>query len=184
MCKVLRVSESGYYKWKRTGNKPKAWQLLLVKIHEILDEHPDNRNYGIERIMTALQQKGHTPSRSTVIRAMRKGNLLHKSHRSPDGLTKADKRAQRPENLLKRDFTASQPNEKWLTDITQVPCSNGKLYIAPIFDCFGGEIISLSMASNMNKELCIKAVNEAYKIRKPGNGVIIHSDAGSQYTSE
>jgi transposase InsO family protein len=184
MCKALNVSETGYYKWKRSSNKPKAWQLLLVKIHQILDEHPDNSNYGIERIMLALLQRGVKTSRSTVVRAMHKGNLLHKSHRSPDGLTKADKKAQRPENILKRDFIASRPNEKWLTDITQVPCSDGKLYIAPIFDCFGGEIISLAMDNNMKKELCIQAVKDAYKKRNPGNGVIIHSDAGSQYTSD
>lgn len=74
------------------------------------------------------------------------------SHRSSDGLTKADKKAMRPQNLLKRDFTAKKPNEKCLTDITQIPCKGGKLYIAPIFDCFGGEIISLEMDTNMKKE--------------------------------
>ena len=184
MCKVLGVSETGYYKWKRTLYKPRAWQLLLVKIHDILDEHPDNSNYGIERILIALEQRGTKASRSTVIRAMRKGNLLHKSHRSPDGLTKADKKAQRPENLLQRNFASTKPNEKWLTDITQVPCSDGKLYIAPILDCFGGEIVSMAMDDNMKKELCIQAVEDAYKLRNPENGVIIHSDAGSQYTSE
>nr|WP_281283505.1 IS3 family transposase [Thiospirochaeta perfilievii] len=185
MCKSLNVSETGFYKWKRNRNRPKAWQLLLVQMHEILDEHPDNENYGIERMQLALKQKGIIKcSRSTVIRAMRKGNLLHKSRRSPNGLTKSDKKANRPDNVIKRDFTASKPNEKWLTDITEIPCSDGKLYVAPIFDCFGGEIISLAMDSHMRKELCINAVKEAYKLRNPGNGVIIHSDAGSQYTSE
>ena len=185
MCKSLDVSETGYYKWKRTRNRPKAWQNLLVKIHEIIDEYPDNDNYGIERIMLALNQRGiKNNSRSTVIRAMRKGNLLHKNRRSPNGLTKADKKANRPENIIQRDFTASKPNEKWLTDITEIPCSDGKLYVAPIFDCFGGEIISLAMDNHMRKDLCICAVKEAYKTRNPGNGVIIHSDAGSQYTSD
>lgn len=184
MCKALDVSETGFYKWKRTRNRPKAWQLLLVKIHEIIDEYPDNDNYGIERIMIALNQRGiKNRSRSTVIRAMRKGNLLHKNRRSPDGLTKVDKRADRPDNVIKRDFKATRPNEKWLTDITEIHCSDGKLYVAPIFDCFGGEIISLAMDNHMRKELCIDAVKEAYKVRNPGNGVIIHSDAGSQYTS-
>ena len=184
MCKVLNVSETGYYKWKRTRNKPRAWQLLLVKIHGILDEHPDNKNYGIERVLIALQQKGETVSRSTVIRAMRKGNLLHKSRRNPDGLTKADKKAQRPDNILKRNFTATRPNEKWLTDITEVPCSDGKLYVAPVLDCFGGEIVSIAMENHMKKELCIQAIEDAYKSRIPGSGVLIHSDAGSQYTSD
>lgn len=184
MCSALKVSETGYYKWKRTRNKPRAWQLLLVKIHGILDEHPDNKNYGIERVLIALQQKGETVSRSTVIRAMRKGNLLHKSRRSPNGLTKADKKAQRPDNVLKRDFSATRPNEKWLTDITEVPCSDGKLYVAPVLDCFGGEIVSIAMENHMKKELCIQAIDAAYKSRTPGSGVLIHSDAGSQYTSD
>jgi len=185
MCNALDVSETGYYKWKRTRNRPKAWQLLLVKIHEIIDEYPENDNYGIERVMLGLKQRGiKNNSRSTVIRAMRKGNLLHKSRRTPNGLTKADKKANRPENIIKRDFTATKPNEKWLTDITEIPCSDGKLYVAPIFDCYGGEIISLAMDSHMKKELCIDAVKEAYKVRNPGNGVIIHSDSGSQYTSD
>ena len=152
-------------------------------IFEIIDEHPENHNYGIDRIMIALEQRGIKKSRSTVRRAMIKGNLLHESHRSPDGLTKADKAAQRPDNIINRDFTADKENQKWLTDITQTPCKDGKLYIAPVLDCFGGEVISVAMDSNMKKELCIKAMQDAFKTRKPAPGVICHSDAGSQYTS-
>ena len=184
MCSTLKVSETGFYKWKRNRNKIKSWQLLLVEIHKILSEDPENDNYGIERIRLALEQRGIKVSRSTVIRAMRKGNLLHKSRRSPDGLTKADRKAQRPENLLKGDFSADAPNKKWLTDITQVPCKDGKLYIAPMMDCFAGEIVAVAMDDNMKKELCIKALKEAYELRKPADGLIHHSDAGSQYTSE
>ena len=183
LCKVLTVSETGYYKWKRNRNRPKAWQILLQKIYEILDEHPENHNYGIDRILQALNQRGVYPSGSTVIRAMKKGNLLHESHRSPAGLTKKDKKVQQPENIVNRDFTAKEANVKWLTDITQSPCKDGKLYIAPVMDCFGGEIISLAMDDNMKKELCIKAAKEAYKLRKPKSGFLFHSDAGSQYTS-
>lgn len=130
-----------------------------------------------------MNLKGENPSRSTARRAMKKGNLLHEDRRSPDGLTKKDKKAQRPENIVNRDFTAEKANVKWLTDITQIPCRDGKLYIAPVMDCFGGEIISLAMDSNMKKELCIKAAKEAYMLRKPKSGFILHSDAGSQYTS-
>ena len=114
---------------------------------------------------------------------MKKGNLLHESHRSPAGLTKKDKKVQQPENIVNRDFTAKEANVKWLTDITQAPCKDGKLYIAPVMDCFGGEIISLAMDDNMKKELCIKAAKEAYKLRKPKSGFLFHSDTGSQYTS-
>ena len=183
MCSSLSVSESGYYKWKRNRSRPKAWQILLSEIHMILAEHPDNENYGVERMMIALAHRGIIRSYSTVKRAMKKGNLLHESRRSPDGLTKADKKADRPDNILQKDFTASEPDKKWLTDITQVQCSDGILYIAPVLDCYRGEVVSLAMDTNMKKELCIKAISDAYELRNPGDGVIIHSDAGSQYTS-
>jgi putative transposase len=183
LCSSLSVSESGYYKWKRNRSRPKAWQLLLAEIHKILAEHPDNENYGVERMMLALAQRGIMRSYSTVKRAMKQGNLLHESRRSPDGLTRADKEADLPNNIVQQDFTASEPDTKWLTDITQVQCSDGILYIAPVLDCFRGEIVSLAMDTNMQKELCIKAISDAHELRNPGDGVIIHSDAGSQYTS-
>lgn len=183
MCRILSVNEKGYYKWLRNGDRPKKWQNLLVEIHKILDEDPDNDNYGADRMLIALTQKGIRTSLSSVRRALRNGNLMKPNHRSPDGLTKADKKAMRPQNILKRNFMAKKPDEKWLTDITQIPCKNGKLYIAPIFDCFGGEIISLAMDTNMKKELCISALEAAFKLRKPKSGVIVHSDSGSQYTS-
>ena len=183
LCSSLPVSETGYYKWKRNRGRLRAWQRLLAEIHRVLDEHEDNDNYGVARMREALWHHGIKRSYSTVKRAMAEGNLLHESRRSPDGLTKADKKAQRPKNIIRQDFTAKMPDRKWLTDITQVQCRNGKLYIAPVFDCFGGEIVSIAMDTNMKKELCMKAIANAYKSRNPGSGVIIHSDAGSQYTS-
>ena len=114
-------------------------------------------------MLIALEQKGIKTSLSSVRRAMWKGNLAKRNRRSPDGLTKADKKAMQPENLLKRDFTADEPNKKWLTDITQVNCKDGKLYIVPVFDCFSGEIVSLAMDRNMKKELCICALKAAFE---------------------
>lgn len=183
MCKALSVNERGYYKWLNNGERPKNWQSLLAEIHRILDEDPNNDNYGADRMLIALTQRGIITSLSSVRRAMRKGNLLKPNRRSPDGLKKADKKDMRPQNLLKRNFTAKAPNEKWLTDISQVQCSDGKLYIALVFDCFGGEIISLAMDTNMKKKLCISAVEAVFKLRNPCSGVLVHSDAGSQYTS-
>ena len=136
MCRALSVNERGYYKWLNNGGGSKKWQPLLAEIHKIPDEEPDNDNYGADRMLIALTQRGIMTSLSSVRRAMRKGNLLKPNRRSPDGLTKADKKAMRPQNLLKRNFTAKAPNEKWLTDISQVQSKDGKRYIAPVFDCF------------------------------------------------
>ena len=83
MCPSLSVSESGYYKWKRNRSCPKDWQPLLAKIHKILAEHPDNSNYGFERMMIALEQRGTKRSYSTVKRAMKKGKLASREPQNP-----------------------------------------------------------------------------------------------------
>lgn len=109
--------------------------------------------------------------------------MLHESHRSPDELTKKDKKAEMPENIVNYDFTAKEANVKWLTDIAQTPCKDGKLYIAPVMNCLGGEIISLTIslavADNMKKELCIQAVKDAYMLRRHKARFLFHSDVGS-----
>lgn len=113
---------------------------------------------------------------------MKKGGLLKSMRRRPQSLTKADSAAQKAENLIRRNFTAEAPNQKWLTDITQIPCADGKLYIAAVLDCCNGEIVGLSMDDNMKKELCIRAFESACR-RHGAYGMILHSDRGSQFTS-
>ena len=152
MCKVLKISESGYYRWLKNKDKPSKRQLLLVKINEILSEHPDNANYGYDRIHKALEIRGIKVSRNTVYRAMKDGNLIHKA-RKPHGITKASTVIQDKENLIKRDFTAAEPVKKLLTDITEVQCLDGKLYISPIMDCYNGEILTVEMRDNMKKRI-------------------------------
>ena len=88
ICRVLNVSESGYYRWLRNRNKLSKRQLLLVKIKEILTEHPDNDNYGYDRIHKVLKLRGIDVSRNTVYRVMKDGGLIHKE-RKPDGITNA-----------------------------------------------------------------------------------------------
>ncbi len=183
MCRVLKVSESGYYRWLRNREKRSGRELLLVKIKEIIAEHPDNDNYGVRRMRMALQQHGIDVSLRTVYRAMQEGGLIHAQKR-PRGITKATTEVQEQENLIKRDFTANMPFTKLLTDITEVLCSDGKLYVSPIMDCFSGEIIALEMRNNMKKELCIDTVKNLRSQHKLADGVILHSDRGSQYTSE
>lgn len=179
MCKALKISESGYYRWLKNQAKQTSRELLTVKIKAIIAEHPDNSNYGIERILTALSQKGITVCRQKVYRAMSESGLLHKSRR-PRGITKATTEIQEKENLIKRDFKSDKPVTKLLTDITEVQCSDGKLYVSPVMDCFNGEIIALEMRENMKKELCVDTIKQLGKL----NGAILHSDRGSQYTSE
>jgi transposase InsO family protein len=179
---VLCVNESGYYRKVRNSEKPNKTHLLSVEIENIINEHEDNKNYGVLRMMTALAQRGINVSKRTVYRAMSALGYIHKRH-IPHGITKATTEQQEQENIIKRDFTSIEPNTKYLTDVTEISCSEGKLYISPVLDCFNGEIVSLEMRDNMKKELCVATVNKLKKA-KSGKTVILHSDRGSQYTSE
>ena len=184
MCRVLKISESGYYRWLKNRAKPTARALLSVKIQAILDEHPDNDNYGVGRICTALAHRGVRVSRRTVYRTMSEMGILHRRRR-PHGITKATTEIQDRENLIKRDFKAEKPLRKLLSDITEIQCYDGKLYVSAVLDCFNGEILSVAMDSNMKKELCIRTVKELeMQYGKKLRGAIFHSDRGSQYTSE
>ena len=186
MCNVLAVSESGYYRSLKPTPKQERQHLLLVKIKNILGEHEDNRNYGVQRILLALAQikikTSYSTIYSTIYRIMKKHGLLKKVKRHPNGLTREDAAAQKSENLIQKDFKSSAPNQKWLSDITEVPCSDGKLYLSAVLDCFNGEIVGFAMDDNMRKELCIQAFENACTARN-ARGMIFHSDRGSQFTS-
>ena len=184
MCRVLKISESGYYRWLKNRGKPTARQLLSVEIQGILDEHPDNDNYGVRRMVTALAQKGVRVSTRTVYRTMSEMGIVHRRRR-PRGITKATTEIQDRENLLKRNFKAEKPLRKLLSDITEIQCFDGKLYVSAVHDCYNGEILSVAMDDNMKKELCIRTIEELRSMYgKKLKGAIFHSDRGSQYTSE
>ena len=181
LCGVLGVSESGYYRYLKNKDKPRKDELLSEAMKAILEEHPCNDNYGAPRMKQALEQRGFTAGLRKITRIMQLNGWLHTPRRRPKGLTKADPEAMASENLIKQDFGAEAPYKKLLTDITQIQCANGKLYISPILDCFNGEVLSLCMRDNMKKELCIDTVQalRRYSVKD----AILHSDRGSQYTS-
>ena len=183
MCCVLNVSEAGYYKYIKNLDKPDKDTVLSAAIMEIIGEVSFTDNYGVPRMKIALFNKGLKVGTRRLTRLMRELNLIHERKRRPKGLTKATTEVQEQENLIKQDFTADKPFTKLLTDISQIQCADGKLYISPILDCFGGEILALQMRNNMKKELCIDTIEAAAR-RYPIRGAILHSDRGSQYTSD
>ena len=183
MCKALAASESGYYQHLKSSRRPKKDEVLSVAMQEIYDLHPCNDNYGVHRMQQALEQKNIRAGIRRIKRIMRGKGWLHKPHRRPHGLTKADPETQKNENLLKQNFCSDVPYKVLLTDITQIQCYDGKLYISPIMDCYNGEILALQMNGNMKKELVMQTVEEAAK-RYPIREAILHSDRGSQYTSD
>jgi transposase InsO family protein len=180
-CEALGISESWYYRRKKRKKKGKKEHLLL-KIKEIIEEHEENKNYGARRIEMRLKQKGEEAGYGRIYRVMKEAGLIKKRKRYSKGITKEDKEAQKSENLIGQNFRAEKLNEKWVGDITEVQCYDGKIYTMAIMDCYNGEIVGLETRDNMRKELCIEGFEAACK-RRGARGMIMHTDRGSQFTS-
>ena len=185
MCRVLHISEQGYYRFLRRPERGLEDRRLLEQIYDCLREDEENgENYGVRRIIGWLRlHRGYTGGSRRIYRICREHHLTIRRQRRPNGLTKADRQAEKSENLIQRDFTAEKPNQKFLTDITEIPCADGKLYLAAVLDCFDGSIQGFHMDDNMRSELCVRALEQA--CRDGGTeGAILHSDRGSQFTSQ
>lgn len=187
-CRLLRVSRQGFYQYLARKDRPWKYQGLADAIKEILSEDECNDTYGRIRMYQALllkQPEGlHIPSERTVYRVMDQIGLSHRPKRKPNGITKADREAMKSDDLLKRDFHSDVPLKKCITDITEIKASDGKLYISAIFDCFDLSVLGLAMETNMRAELCVRTLENAFTAYPSLKGSIIHSDRGTQYTSE
>jgi transposase InsO family protein len=190
-CRVLDVTRQGFYNYVKSLGKPWKHTALAAQMQEIIAQDECNDTYGYVRMREALalkretQPEGfpHIPCERTVYRIMERLGLNHRPKRKPNGLTKADKEAQKSDDKVNRDFSAEKPLQKCVTDITETKCLDGKLYISVIEDCFDNAVLGLSMADNMRAGLCVDTLKSAC-LAYPGlRGAIVHSDRGSQYTS-
>lgn len=189
-CKALEVSRQGFYEYLK--NKDKSWKYeeLAAMMIEIREEDEYNDTYGRVRMREALLLKKEQnkldikiPEERTIYRIMQKIGISHRP-RKPKGLTRSDKEAQKSDDLLKRNFRSDEPNKKCVTDITELKASNGKLYVSAIFDCFDLLVCGLAMDTNMKAALCTETVSGALKLHPELKGAVLHSDRGSQYTSD
>lgn len=183
MARVLGVSPSGYYAWcKRVlSARAKADAALTERVRSI---HEDSRGTcGAPRIHAQLADEGIPVSRKRVARLMRESGLAGVSRRKKPGTTRRDKKARPAPDLVDREFKAKAPDRLWVADITYVPTLSGFLYLATVLDVFSRRIVGWAMAGHLRAELVVDALNMAVAQRRPGKGVIHHSDQGSQYTS-
>lgn len=185
-CKVLGVSRQGFYNYLKNKDKPWKYQWVADLIFEILKEDACNDTYGRYRMYEALKIRypdKPIPGERTIYRIMGEMGIVHRPRRKPNGITKADKEARKSDDLIKRNFRADKPLEKCVTDITEIKCSDDKLYVSAIFDCFDVTVLGLAMDTNMKAPLCVQTLKNAYNAYPGLRGAVIHSDRGAQYTS-
>jgi transposase InsO family protein len=183
MCRVLGVSVSGYYAWRKrpASQHQQDTEQLLEKIRWI---HEDSRKtYGSPRVHAQLRKQGVRCSRKRVAGLMRRHQIRAKRPRRRVRTTQREPGLPVAPNLLEQDFSAQCPNEKWVSDITYVPTGEGWLYLAVVMDLFSRRIVGWAMAVQMTSELVLQALRMACKQRKPPKGALHHSDQGSQYAS-
>lgn len=187
-CRVLHVSRQGFYQYLANKERPWKYQSLADAMLEILSEDECNDTYGRILMYQALNLKQpenvKIPSERTVYRIMEEIGICHQPGRKPNGITKADREARKSEDLLKRDFHAKEPLKKCVTDITEIKASDGKLYVSAVFDCFDSSVLGLAMDTTMKATLCVQTLENTAKAYPGICGAIIHSDRGSQYTSQ
>jgi putative transposase len=182
MCKALNVSPSGFYAWRSrpVSAREMANRELVKKIEAVY--YDSYETYGSPRVYHELKSQGIACSENRVARLMRLRGLRAKQVRRYKSTTKRNKRHPVAPNLLKRDFRADRPDHKWLTDITYIPTQEGWLYLAVILDLYNRGIVGWAMSERMTSALTIRALKMAIRERRPGDGLIHHSDQGSQYT--
>ena len=184
MCKVLKVTRSGYYAWyKRPPSLREQYnQALLEVIGKVFET--SRRTYGSPRIYAILRRHGWLCGHNRVARLMHlHGIVARRRHRRFPITTQRQPGIVPAPNLLNRDFSADQPNRKWVTDITYIDTAEGWLYLASVMDLFSRKVVGWAMSDKIDGALATNALRMAWTTRRPLKGLLHHSDQGSQFTA-
>lgn len=183
MCRVLGVSSSGYWAWSKRppSARSRADATLIDDIRRI---HGRSRGtYGVPRVHAELRSDGVACGRKRVARLMRLAGLEGVHRRRTTRTTVRDRTAAPAPDLVERSFVASAPDRLWVADITYLPTWSGFLYLAVVVDAFSRAVVGWSMASHLRTALILDALGMAIARRRPAEGLVHHSDRGTQYTS-
>lgn len=185
MCYVLRVSRSGFYGWLKRpkSERRKENEVILKAIKNLREEQPKKQVYGSPRLMRELWELGIQCGKNRVASIMKDNGIKAKTKKKFKRTTDFQHKNPIAPDLLGRKFTASAPNKAYVTDITYIWTMEGWLYLAVVLDLFSRMVVGWAMSMRINTDLVVEALNMAVSSRKPGKGLIVHSDKGSQYAS-
>lgn len=182
LCRVAGVSRSGFYAWRSRPASARA-QANAVLLEEIREIHAQSRGtYGAPRVRGQLRHRGHRVSRHRVARLMAADGLVGVHGRRKWRKGRHPKMIPAPD-LLQRDFTAERSDLRWVADITEFACEDGKLFLAAIRDLHDRSIVGWSMGERQTTDLVVAALVMALGRREPSAELLHHADHGAQYTS-
>ena len=182
MCRVLGISPSGYYAWRRRPLAARAIRDVIVSAEIDAVHRGSRRTYGAPRIHAELAARGIRVGRKRVARLMRARGIQGISRRKSVVTTQRSETGRPAPDLVDRQFTVSGPDRLWVADITYVPTWTGFLYLAVVLDAWSRRVVGWAMETHLRTGLVLAALNMAVAQRRPAE-VIHHSDQGCQYTS-
>ena len=184
LCQTLEVSRSGYYAWRSqpVSGREERQRALVLQMRSIHGER-HKQCYGSPRMCRELRSRGVRVCENTVARLMRQHGFRAASVRKFRPTTDSNHGRAVSENVLKQDFTATRPNEKWVADITYLWTQEGWLYLAAVEDLYSRKVVGWSLGERLTSELVTDALRMAIGRQWPGKSLIAHSDRGSQYAS-
>ncbi len=182
LCRLLKISRSGYYAWKNRGisSQRQREQLLLSKLVELHEKYPAS---GLNTLHHIITNGGISCSRNRLHRLMKKYNIHSVRKRAYMVTTNSKHNCPVSPNLLKRDFTASKPDTKWVGDITYIPTVEGWLYAAIVKDLCSKKVVGYAFSDRIDSNLSSAALELAVMREQPPDSLIFHSDRGVQYAS-
>jgi putative transposase len=184
LCRTLAVSPAGYYAWRE---RPPSFQeqrrAALLGLIQGIHSQVKHR-YGSRRIHAELRASHEPCSVNTVAKLMRDHDIRAKTARKFRCTTDSNHRLPVADNILDRQFDPEKPNEVWVADLTYIPTREGFYYLAVVEDLYSRRVVGWSMADTMESRLVVDALEMAVQRRLPDEGLVAHSDRGSQYASE
>ena len=184
ICEVLQFAPSTFYAAKSRPMSERAISDIVTKVAIFTVWQANYEVYGVRKMWKAMRRAGSDVGRDQVGRLMRDLGIEGVRRGKRVRTTRPDERANRPPDLVNRDFTATGPNQLWVTDLTYVPTWSGMVYVSFITDVFSRTIVGWRVASNMRTDMVLDSMEMARWSRGTRlEGLVCHSDAGSQYTS-
>lgn len=183
MCKFFEVSRSGYYDYVKRLGMPEKDAPLAAEIAQI--QKKCRNTYGYRRMQISLENKGIHRDPKTILRVIKKYGLLSEIRRRRKWV-QMGQHIHKYENLLNRNFAASRPNQKWVTDISYIHTKEGVLYLSVIRDLFDNSIVAYKTGTEQTVNLVLDTIKLAMKKEKKtvAAELQLHSDQGFQYTSQ
>jgi len=183
LCRVLGVSESGYFAWKHRGPSQRQLDDMILLAHIRIQFASSHETYGSPRMHVELCEDGVPVGRHRVARLMRDNGMKALQKRRYKKTTDSDHGGLVAPNLLDQDFNCDGPDQKWGVDISYIWTREGWLYLAIVLDLFSRRIVGWATSDRLKRDLAITALQRAIATRQPPTGIIHHSDRGSQYCS-